>query len=174
MIFLIPTLQAQEEDKDLWHRIVTESGFSINPQGAFWLLGLGYYNQPLDLEVTTNFQMLLGRRKVQISITDQRFFQYRERKYLMTLGATKYMALEGIWGAYVSLKGAYVWGDYAGTLVRPGTGFTVLPETGLRLGTGDWRLKMGLTYYPSIIYERERWRFAITLQYLIKKYSYRR
>ena len=167
-------LIGQEEDRDLWHRIVTESGINSNTQGVFWMIGGGYYNQPLDLEVTTDFHMLIGRRKVRIGITDQRFFQYRERKYLMSLGATKYMALGEIWSAYVNLKGAYVWGDYAGTLIQPGTGFTVLPETGLRVGNGDWRMKMGLAYYPSIVYEQQHWRLAITFQYLIKKYSYRR
>jgi|GEM_PF-3360423 len=138
---------------------------SIASRSVFWDFGAGYWNKNLNLEVNAAFHRRLGSKALLIEAGPNTFYQYYERRYIISIGAIKYFRVIDFIDVYAEMRGGLQWGRYRGVATGTGSSIVPMPGVGIRLLNNIFRVKLGAEYLqlPQVIMPRVRVKIGVQL-----------
>ncbi len=140
-----------QETKNAFHPIVA---WSNTVQQWDYLMGvdIGTTNNKRNFHSLLSFDFRPHSRKVQEFAGGNRFFQYQEKRYVITLGGRYLHELrESGKGVFIGLSGGYNFGEYRGLKLKPESGWILRPNGGLFWDVGPdlFTLQLGYEYFDS-------------------------
>lgn len=138
-----------------------------------YTLGLeaGMINRKRNLILFGSFDARPYRKKVIEYKGNNLFYQYREERYFLGVGAEYLKGFEGSgFGAFIQLNPQYTWGVYGGTEHRPDKGWVITPRIGLAWHLkGYGFLKLGYAYLDTKTYQLDKHRVYVTIAGLLTR-----
>lgn len=130
---------------------------------------LGVINKKRNLSTFLTFDARPYRKAVLQYRGNNQFYQFREERYFLGVGAEYFHDLERLpLAAFVQANAAYTWGAYGGTEMKPENGLVLVPRLGLALDLkGYGWLKAGYTYLDTKTYRLDKHRLYIALSIFI-------
>lgn len=126
-----------------------EAGFNLDD---FMMNLLGGIESPrLNGSLQAGFGFRFGSKKVLVEQSENLFYQFRERRYLLQLGLEKRIkmidlsddaSLQGL----AFFRGGFTFGDFRGTKINPESAFLPMPGAGLALRLPDGMFRLGYQY----------------------------
>jgi hypothetical protein len=138
---------------DVWVAPTFGFGTNFNLDDVFLTFNGGIESPKANGSVTAGFALRPGSKKVQIEQPGDVIFQYRERRYMLSLGLEKRVkmiefseetSLQGL----VMLHGGFTFGDFRGTAMHPSNSLLLSPGAGFGLRLKYALVKLGYQYLP--------------------------
>lgn len=191
-------LANQQGDKEI-QKLLKSKGASPTPRPDFTMLDIGLGNSFRSNEYILQGRITLRDRKfgffaetgfdarvitqiTQVQINDTLIHQYRENRYIWTLGLGKYFTLvtdpNGTdYGFYGALYGLLSFPTYRGISERPPPSYKLMPSFGFFMRSSWAGLKAGAERYTFGTLLEEPWKINITIFFSIplksKTYKYK-
>lgn len=191
-------LAHQQGDREIL-KLLKSKGASASPRPDFTMLDIGLGNSFRSNEYILQGRITLRDRKfgffaetgfdsrvitqiTQVQINDTLIHQYRENRYIWTLGLGKYFTLvtdpSGTdYGFYAAFYGMLSFPNYRGISERPPANYDLMPSFGFFMRSSWAGLKGGAERYNFGTLLEDAWKINITLFFSIplkaKTYKYK-
>ena len=152
----------EEEKRIAWYLTLRNN---INPSDYILGTEMGLVNKKRNLAAFFTFDARPYRKGVLEYRGNNQFYQFREERYFLGVGAEYTKGFERLpLAGFVQLNGTYTFGKYGGTEMKPNQGWLVVPRFGvaLDLKSHGW-LKVGYSYLDTKTYRLEKHRLYIAI-----------
>lgn len=172
-IFLFSFLSGIAQDDWLEDQILPDKTtavyFSVRNDlnSSDYLLGteVGVVNRKRNFTSFLTFDARPYRKRILEYRGNNQFYQFREERFFLGAGAEYFKSLKSLpLAAFVQANGAYTWGKYGGTEMKPDQGWVLIPRLGLGLDLkGYGWLKLGYSYLDAKTYRLDKHRLYIAI-----------
>jgi ankyrin repeat protein len=128
------------------------TNFIINSYGTFWGFGMGIYDKLYKISMDFNYAFCTRWQPVMTQAGDYLYYQYWEKRQIMSLMLSKEICLLGRKsaknnaGIIPSIGGLYTFGSYEGTEKKASWNLTVAPGIKAYWKPGSFMISAGYQY----------------------------
>jgi ankyrin repeat protein len=149
-------------------------GFDFNGDDFMYHSGLGFFESRYRIMVNINFLTRIGHNKLLVPRQGTSYYQFREKRYLWSLGLLHEITLlnlKGIQaGVLPGIEFGYSIANYRGTDIKPPEGFWVLPVVSLFAHINNVTLMASYNYFDTRQNDILAHRFRAGLTYRVPLY----
>ncbi len=144
------TKRAKGLDTDGYHYVAFISSFNLDDGFIGGQASVNVLDMGIPINITFSYAQRPVARRVWVEQTSDLYYQLRQRRFQLGLGAETYVSLAGDFEVYGLLQGGYLFGNHKAINIETENQFVVLPEGGFSWSPGTdkigFLLRAGYAY----------------------------
>ena len=161
------TKRANALDTDGYHYIAFISSFNLDDGFIGGQASVNVLDMGIPVNITLSYAQRPLARRVWVEQTSELYYQLRQRRFQIGLGAETYVALAGDLEVYGLIQGGYLFGNHKAINIETENQFVVLPEGGFGWSPGTEKigflLRAGYAYRDVLAEDISPHRGKVTL-----------